>query len=793
MNTLPLGRPCSSCFPNVFRWVTVCLPLWFPLMIGVLRGENHLLRSSQCGPVVVDFNPDNGRKDVLTPEAWNWQISPSVTLGLEMGDVRAKLVATGSENAQVDAGWWKAGYDYPARFCSDGATTQLPDHGLRLTLNGLSAGKHTLVTWHNSWDPNQQPPGTSMMVHLEVLSHSNAEAQVIWSSMQTVQPSYRVLHDDLAAFAYFDFDIGEGQMVSVHIQPDARTATSAFPLINGISLDAPDPSRSIQLASPAHNDLHTPEQPVLSWKTANNSQADAIVNSEFLDEHRSSSSLAGDGVRFHVFLGNDLGRVTQATPQDPEYLGTTHQMQWPTTVTDHLNDHYWRVDCESPDNQWTTGMVRRFRIRRLAFPGAEGYGRFAIGGRGGRVIYVSNLNDSGTGSLREAVEAEGPRTILFEVAGTIELKSKLLIRHPFLTIAGQSAPGDGICVSGYTMGCFGTHDVILRYIRLRVGDTAGLTMDGTGFASSDHVIFDHCSVSWSIDEAVSSRGAKNITLQRCIVAEALNVANHQKYQPGKGHSFAASISGDVGSFHHNLLAHCAGRNWSLAGGLDRGGRFAGRLDIRNNIVYNWEHRTNDGGVKALNLVNNLYLPGPASRVFHLLKPDVGSPNDRQQYFVAGNRMEGYHDEMSDNWANAVIVEANLRDEIRLPQPFCEPHVTTHSVSDLLDEVLSDVGANHAGLDAVDLRIVGDVRSRTASAKGSRTGLPGIIDSQNDVGGWPLLRGGVPPNDTDGDGLPDAWELAHGLDPNTPDQNRILPSHGGTALEVYLSERAVPKP
>src|SRR5690606_33094797 len=138
-----------------------------------------------------------------------------------------------------------------------------------------------------------------------------------------------------------------------------------------------------------------------------------------------------------------------------------------------------------------------FRTRHLAFPGAEGYGRFARGGRGGRVIEVTNLDDAGPGSLRAAVEAEGPRTVVFRVGGTINLESKLIIRNPYITIAGQTAPGDGIAVGGYTFGCLGARDVIMRYVRIRVGDTAGTTMDGTGFASTDHAIYDHCSISWS--------------------------------------------------------------------------------------------------------------------------------------------------------------------------------------------------------------------------------------------------------------------------------------------------------
>ena len=207
----------------------------------------------------------------------------------------------------------------------------------------------------------------------------------------------------------------------------------------------------------------------------------------------------------------------------------------------------------------------------IAFPTAEGYGRFAQGGRGGRVIHVTNLNDSGEGSLRAAVEQSGPRTVVFDVSGLITLESRLIIRktNSELTIAGQTAPGNGICLRKYNMGMLGATNVIVRYMRVRPGNLSGMTLDGMGMASSDNCIIDHCSISWTLDEAISTRGAHNITLQRTLISEALNAAGHKKYPPGTEHGYAASIGGDIGSFHHNLLAHCAGRNWSLAGGLCR--------------------------------------------------------------------------------------------------------------------------------------------------------------------------------------------------------------------------------
>lgn len=380
--------------------------------------------------------------------------------------------------------------------------------------------------------------------------------------------------------------------------------------------------------------------------------------------------------------------------------------------------------------------------RTLAFPGAEGYGRFALGGRGGRVIAVTNLHDSGPGSLRAAVEATGPRTVVFEVSGLIRLESKLVVReaNSFLTIAGQTAPGLGICISNYNLGMLGAHDVIIRYIRVRPGNTSGTTLDGMGLASADNAIIDHCSISWTLDEAFSSRGAKNITLQRTLISEALNAAGHKKYPPGTEHGYAASIGGDVGSFHHNLLAHCAGRNWSLAGGLDKtkGHTYAGRLDIRNNVVYNWKSRTTDGGAHEVNFVNNYYKPGPASKYFVALKAQYGGFPGSQRYYVAGNVMPGHFGADDQEMARTATTERGGK----LPTdyspwvdaPFFESHVRTQTAEDAYADVLANVGCNFPALDPHDQRILAEVRAGTTTYRGSTTGLPGLPDSQADVGG-----------------------------------------------------------
>ena len=276
-------------------------------------------------------------------------------------------------------------------------------------------------------------------------------------------------------------------------------------------------------------------------------------------------------------------------------------------------------------------------------------------------------------------------------------------------------------------------------------------------------------------------------MQWCVIAEALNIANHKKYVAGKGHSFAASISGDVGSFHHNLLAHCTGRNWSLAGGLDRAGTvLAGKLDLRNNVIYNWRDRTTDGGVKELNFVNNLYLPGPATKVFTLLKPDPGDPARGMKAFMAGNRIEGKPAIESDNWS-AYVGSKDGRALVKSESPRYESFVKTDSVDVAYERVLAHAGATLPRRDPVDARAVADCRGRTHTFTGSKGQLPGIIDSPKDAGGCPVYRSGPAPIDTDHDGLPDEWETKYKLNPHDPADGAAIGKDGYSNLDRYLND------
>lgn len=691
----------------------------------------------------VDLNQDNGRSDVLAPGWESWRVPEKESASAKFGDVTVTLRAVG-QNAKLATGWWKPGFDYPARMASDGVSVA---GKLELVLSGLSAGRHSLGTYHSALT-DAKP------VRIAVAVQGGAST--------IVTPTSQVKHDADAASAYVEFTAEAGKDVVIAFTPDAGGNV----ILNGFEIDRSDPAKRAMKPAPFEDDEHALENPVLTWRAPSGAAT------------------------HHVYLGTDAAAVTKASRESPEFRGETKEPTFATAPL-KLNSqqaYFWRVDTAHP-----TGVVRgevwRFRIRHLAFPEAEGYGRFAIGGRGGKVYEVTNLNDSGPGSLREAVEAHGPRVVVFRVGGVIALKSKLIVRNPYLTVAGQTAPGDGICVTNYTFGCSDTHDVIIRHVRIRVGDASGITQDGCGARGSDHVIFDHCSISWSIDEGFSSREGRNLTVQRCIISEALNIADHKKYEAGKGHSFAGSISGNVGSFHHNLLAHCAGRNWSLAGGLDRtGAQLAGRLDIRNNVVYNWQHRTTDGGVRELNFVGNYYLPGAATKVFTLLKPDPGDPERGMHAYMTGNVIDGKADFDADNWKAYVGPAAGMA-KVKSDKPLFEPFVTTHSAKEAYESVIADVGATLPKQDAIDKRIIANVVKRDNTYTGSKGKVPGIIDSPKDAGGLPEYKSADAPLDTDHDGIPDAWEKANGLDPKSAADGAAFGSDGYTNLERYLNNLA----
>ena len=414
-----------------------------------------------------------------------------------------------------------------------------------------------------------------------------------------------------------------------------------------------------------------------------------------------------------------------------------------------------------------------------AFPGAEGFGKYTVGGRGGKVIEVTSLHDAGPGSFRAAVSAKGPRTVVFRVSGTIALESELKIREPYLTIAGQTAPGDGICIKNYQVN-FDTSQVIMRYLRFRPGDEKGKEQDAFGGAGNQ-IVVDHCSASWGVDETFSINKAANLTVQWCLVSESLYHSIHKK----GNHGYGGLWGGPGGSWHHNILAHHSSRNPRALGNVD-----SGLMDYRNNVIYNWGFNSAYGGeLWPRNWINNYYQSGPATddkvrgRIFLQKDP-------RGKMFAAGNFVAGFPAISADNWNGGINFAPDgeaTEKTLRVDRPFVVAPVTTQSAEVAYGLVLAQAGASLVR-EAVDRRVVEEIRTGTATFGASyKGGGKGIIDSQKDVGGWPELRSLPAPVDTDHDGVPDVWELAHGLNPRDPaDGPRATTPGGYTHLERYLN-------
>lgn len=421
---------------------------------------------------------------------------------------------------------------------------------------------------------------------------------------------------------------------------------------------------------------------------------------------------------------------------------------------------------------------------QLAFPGAEGFGRFAKGGRGGDVYHVTTLADDGPGSLREGLRtAKGPRTIVFDISGTIELKKPLAVDKSFLTIAGQSAPGDGICIKDQTFQIKNASHVIVRYLRFRLGDENKPRPSGPDCVNTtdvDHVIFDHLSVSWGIDGNHDLRRGGNFTLQWSIYAEALNESLHEKGSHAMLASFrdlTASIS-----LHHNLFASSRERHPTLAGSPRT--KPEAIVDFRDNVIYNVSGATNLGNCR-INVIDNYYQPGPntprGAKPLATKTENAGA----LRAFLAGNVFVGNQAWTDDNylaidfmrWSKGGYLATSLA-AIRADGPFdvgaaCPANDTAEVA---YGRVLDSAGASHPR-DAADARIV----------EGIRAGTHRLIDSQSEVGGWPLLKPLPPSPDTDRDGMPDAWETAHGLDPkNAADGAKDRDGDGFTNLEEYLN-------
>lgn len=471
-----------------------------------------------------------------------------------------------------------------------------------------------------------------------------------------------------------------------------------------------------------------------------------------------------------------------------------------------------------------------------AFPGAEGGGMYTFGGRGGKVLVVTNLNDDGPGSFRWACEQGGARIIVFNVSGIIRLKTPIIVRAPYITIAGQTAPGEGVCISGQSFQV-NTHDVIVRHMRFRRGNTdVWYREDSFGGNPVGNIMIDHCSCEWGLDENISfyrhmfnlgdKIGARkeptvNVTIQNTISAKALDTYNH---------AFGSTIGGENASFMRNLWADNTGRNPSIGWG--------GVFNFINNVTFNWVHRSADGGEYSTmsNFINNYYKPGPLTPKdqnvgWRIVKSESRSAGlfPFKQYgrvYANGNIFEGYPNITKDNWDGAIQTADNKdgaltdteRALMRSNEPFEMPHLTILPAEQTFDHVMNNVGATLPVRDIVDQRIIHEVKtgevyvakkldkkhpygnnwglsekSQDADGLFKYRRLPkdsykqGIITDPSQMGGFPEYKKVKPRKDSDGDGMPDEWEVANGLNPNDPsDANGDINGDGYTNIEKYIN-------
>jgi hypothetical protein len=463
-----------------------------------------------------------------------------------------------------------------------------------------------------------------------------------------------------------------------------------------------------------------------------------------------------------------------------------------------------------------------------AFPGAQGGGMYSFGGRGGRVFVVTNLNDSGPGSFREACEAGGPRMVVFNIAGIIRLRDRVRIRAPYITISGATAPGDGVCIAGNTVE-LDTHDVVIRHLRFRRGDRwVGDRNDSLGGNPIGNIMIDHVSASWGLDENMSmyrhlyrppgggnelKLPTVNITIQNSISSEALNTFHH---------AFGSTIGGYNATFHHNLWACNTGRNPSVGMIYD--------FTFANNVLFNWRHRTVDGGDHRsfYNIISNYFKPGPATPAngdirWRLLKPESrrAKPpvDDYGSACVHGNIVEGNLRVTADNWDGGVQPDplgerATVLAGLRSDKPYPHAHLEVQPAAAACEYVLNNAGATLPRRDAVDRRVIEMVRTGKVTARASSNAVQdlegvgfskslieeivrqvahGIITDPAQVGGYPEYRG-TPYQDSDHDGMPDDWESRHGLDPRDPaDAAADLNGDGYTNIEDFINGLAPTAP
>ena len=677
---------------------------------------------------------------------------------------------------------------------------------LDVTISGLPAGHHSLQAYHNcvEFDETKKIPDIDIYVNGVKVAEG-------------IKQSRRKSKFAEAGMSYIEFDVTAGNPVTisyVSVPKQDETYGRTYVTINALIFDTSDNTKIALDPIPNSGELHAGDgsgSVTLQWTPA------------------------ASAVKHHVLVGNDADQLTEHS--------VVTKAEFTLNGLNPLKDYYWRIDEEDASGNVSQGDVWLFRPARLAFPGAEGYGRYAIGGRGGVVYHVTTLEDNGDdenpieGSFRYGIKkVSGPRTIVFDVAGVISLKSRLTCSDKFVTIAGQTAPGNGIMLRTCPFGM--QSDGITRFIRMRLGhkklinnlipggkndysygseegtseETTLGGLDGMGMAGNDHAIMDHCSISWTIDEAFSSRSGKGLTLQHTLISEALNQAGHPNYSSGTKHGYAATIGGgemggQPGSYHHNLLAHCEGRNWSISGGLDGGGSYDGHHDIYNNVVYNWGGRATDGGTHEMNFCNNFYKMGANSTSTLMNLQLEGTGTGTQSVYVHGNiRQEKNNGSLTQDkkgstykYSTSGGQKVDWEPLPTTPFDFMNPEGNMETAQAAFKNVLSDVGCTLPFFDLHDQRMVKETLNGTTSTTGSKSGKKGLIDSEEDSGceGFDLDKLGIvtaahPKSwDADGDGIPAWFETLVGTDDSVANNNDDRDGDYFTDLEEYLNWIAVP--
>lgn len=740
----------------------------------------------QAGAQKIDFN--NGQNK--TEDGFTGYVVPTAKQTETTVDgitVAASVYGTQTDRT-LKGEWWKDGVNKYSKLVADGmgvygldASNNTPqiqsgEVGITLTVSGLKAGVHSLLAYHNNPSGYQGP---KLSVYVDGVL-----------ALKDVEQTNRAQTPTTSGQSYITFTAKEDTPVTITYltTPDTNfdytqgyNTTSLF--IDALVFDRPNPLTAASDPTPEHQELHY----------ACNDDGTATL----------SWTAAALAVKHRIYIGTSA--------DDLQFAGETTS---PTFTTDKLSTHntyYWRVDEVDANNTIYEGDTWSFRPRRLAFPGAEGYGRFAQGGRDGVVYHVTNLsNDHTPGSLIYGLtDMEGPRTIVFDVSGLIIMDFEAEFAKPYVTIAAQTAPGKGICLKHSNLN-IGSESVV-QFLRAKRG--YGDTGNAMGAAGADNTIIDHTTMAWGTDETFSSRGAKNLTFQYSMIAEALGIADHKNYPAGTNHGYAATIDGNVGTYSHNLLVNCEGRNWSMGGGMDGNNMPIGQMDIFNNVCYNWYKRTTDGGCHAVNFVNNYYKMGADTQLKILFSQDYELPNHNGvwQAYISGNIRENKDHTLTTDAQNdtyrytlktSEVIDPNTRTDglgykTFVNEPFFPSYATIHSAKEAFKIVTSTAGAIRPMRDDQHVRVVRETVDGTYTYVGSRSGIKGEIDHEDDIKTseytgfeiWPE-ESRVADFDTDQDGMPNWYEELTGSNPDNADNNEVM-SDDYTRLEHYLDFMAHP--